>query len=68
MASKKIKGYFYAYNKRDVEYFLESEELEVVSVKTSKSIQMLNRGFRRNRKLQKISRNTACIIKSKKLK
>ena len=49
---KKIKGYFYAYNKRDVEYFLESEELEVVSVKTSKSIQMLNHGFRRNKKLK----------------
>lgn len=49
---KKIKGYFYAYNKKDVEYFLESEELEIVSVKTSKSIQMLNHGFRRNRKLK----------------
>ena len=49
---KKIKGYFYAYNKRDVEYFLESEELEVVSVKTSKSIQLLNHGFRRNKKLK----------------
>jgi len=49
---KKIKGYFYAYNKRDVEYFLESEELEVVSVKTSKTIQMLNHGFRRNKKLK----------------
>ena len=49
---KKIKGYFYAYNKKDVEYFLESEELEVVSVKTSKSIQLLNHGFRRNKKLK----------------
>ena len=49
---KKIKGYFYAYNKRDVEYFLESEELEIVSVKTSKTIQMLNHGFRRNKKLK----------------
>ena len=49
---KKIKGYFYAYNKKDVEYFLESEELEVVSVKTSKTIQMLNHGFRRNKKLK----------------
>jgi len=49
---KKIKGYFYAYNKRDVEYFLESEELEVVSVKTSKTVQMLNHGFRRNKKLK----------------
>ena len=49
---KKIKGYFYAYNKRDVEYFLESEELEVVSVKTSKAIQMLNHSFRKNKKLK----------------
>ncbi len=49
---KKIKGYFYAYNKRDVEYFLESEDLEVVSVKTSKTIQMLNHGFRRNKRLK----------------
>ena len=49
---KKIKGYFYAYNKKDVEYFLESEELEVVSIKTSKSIQMLNHSFRRNKKVK----------------
>ena len=49
---KKIRGYFYAYNKRDVEYFLESEELEVISVKTSKSIQLLNHSFRKERKLK----------------
>ena len=49
---KKVKGYFYAYNKRDVEYFLMSEELEVISVKTSKSIQILNHGFRKNKKLK----------------
>lgn len=49
---KKIKGYFYAYNKKDVEYFLESEELEILSVKTSKSIQMLNHSFRKDRKLK----------------
>ena len=49
---KKIRGYFYAYNKKDVEYFLESEELEVVSVKTSKTIQLLNHGFRRDKKLK----------------
>ena len=49
---KKIRGYFYAYNRKDVEYFLESEELEVISVKTSKSIQLLNHGFRKNKKLK----------------
>ena len=49
---KKIRGYFYAFNKKDVEYFLESEDLEVVSVKTSKSIQLLNYGFRRDKKLK----------------
>ena len=49
---KKIKGYFYAYNKKDVEYFLESEGLDVVSIKTSKSIQILNHGFRKDKKLK----------------
>lgn len=49
---KKVKGYFYAYNKKDVQYFLESEGLDVVSIKTNKAIQMLNHGFRKNKKLK----------------
>lgn len=49
---KKVKGYFYAYNKKDVQYFLESEGLDVVNIKTNKAIQMLNHGFRKNKKLK----------------
>ena len=49
---KKITGYFYSYNKNDVIYFLKSEELEVISVKTSKLIQFMNKGFQKTRRIK----------------
>ena len=49
---KKVKGYFYSYTKNDVIYFLQSEELKVVSVKTNKLIQFLNRDMQKPRRIK----------------
>ena len=49
---KKVTGYFYSYTKNDVIYFLESEDLEVVSVKTNKVIQFLNKNIKKSKKIK----------------
>ena len=38
---KKVTGHFYAYTKSDVRYFLESEDLTVVSIKTGKLVELM---------------------------
>ena len=49
---KKVKGYFYSYTKNDVIYFLESENLKVISVKTNKFIQFLNKDMQKPRRIK----------------
>ena len=49
---KKVTGYFYSFTKRDVCYFLESEDLEVISVKTNKFIQAINKSISGNKRIK----------------
>lgn len=49
---KKVTGYFYSFTKNDVCYFLESEGLEVISVKTNGFIQALNKSVSGNKKIK----------------
>lgn len=49
---KKVTGYFYSHTKNDVIYLLQSEDLNVISVTTSKTIQFLNKGFRQNKRIK----------------
>ena len=49
---KKVTGYFYSFTKSDVCYFLESEDLQVISVKTNKLIQALNKSVSGNKRIK----------------
>lgn len=49
---KKVEGYFYSFTKQDVYYFLKSEDLEVISVKTNKFIQFMNKSVKKSSRIK----------------